>query len=196
MKTITYTAVLFAGGESRRMGTDKAALIIAGEALWRRQLKTLRQLRPDVLWISARTKPAWAPRNVDIVLDASPSRGPLSGLCSALATMKTTHLLALAIDLSQMRPEQLVKLCGLARPGMGVIPKNGEFYEPLCAIYPASAAPIASEALERGQLSLQSLVSSLIEQNAMQIFSVKKEDQRLYKNLNTPADLAGSQEQT
>lgn len=189
MKGISLTAVLFVGGESRRMGADKATLMIGGEPLWSRQLKTLRKLTPDRIAISARTQPVWAPADVDVLLDASPSRGPLSGLSQALASLTTTHLLALAVDLPQMSHEHLIKLWQQARPGIGVIPRNGALYEPLCAIYPASAESIASRAMERNQLSLQSLVGSLIEQNAMQLFSVKEEEQQFYKNLNTTADL-------
>ena len=42
----TLTAVLLAGGESRRMGADKATLICDGEPLWARQLATLKKLSP------------------------------------------------------------------------------------------------------------------------------------------------------
>src|SRR5438552_6491344 len=99
---MTLTAVLFVGGESRRMGVDKATLRIAGEFLWERQLKVLRELKADALWISARTKPAWCPKEIEVVLDDPPSRGPLSGLSAVLNKMQTTHALALAIDLPRM----------------------------------------------------------------------------------------------
>src|SRR5437867_2135004 len=95
----TLTAVLFAGGESRRMGADKAMLEIGGEPLWARQLRRLRELQPERILISARSKPAWCPAEIETVLDEPPSRGPLSGLAAALKIIQTTHLLALAIDL-------------------------------------------------------------------------------------------------
>jgi len=49
----------------------------SGEKLWARQLRMLRELSPDAVWISARTKPAWCPPDVRVVLDKEPSRGPV-----------------------------------------------------------------------------------------------------------------------
>lgn len=98
----TLTAVLLAGGESQRMGRDKATLILDGEPLWSRQLRILRELQPEKMLISARARPAWCPPEIETVLDAPPSRGPLSGLAAALKRIETTHLLALAIDVPQM----------------------------------------------------------------------------------------------
>lgn len=189
LKPISLSAVLFIGGESRRMGTDKATLMVAGKVMWSRQLETLHRIHPEKLLISARAKPAWAPKEIDIILDEAPSRGPLSGLVAALKCMKTTHMLVLAIDLPRMTIDHLLKLIQLATPDLGVIPKCGDFYEPLCAIYPASALLVAERALAEGRLSLQSLVHSLLQQNKMLIFSVSKEEEDLYFNLNSPGDL-------
>jgi molybdopterin-guanine dinucleotide biosynthesis protein A len=38
---MTLTAVLLAGGESRRMGRDKAAIVFRGQLLWQRQIELL-----------------------------------------------------------------------------------------------------------------------------------------------------------
>src|SRR5579864_2470571 len=112
----TLTAVLFVGGLSRRMGIDKATLEFAGEPLWARQLRQLRELKPDTLWISARSRPPWCPPEIEVILDDPPSRGPLSGLDAALRRLQTSHLLALAIDLPRINVELLRKLWCLAQP--------------------------------------------------------------------------------
>jgi molybdopterin-guanine dinucleotide biosynthesis protein A len=160
---MTLTAVLFTGGSSRRMGADKAGLIFDGEPLWSRQLRLLRELRPDALWISARSRPAWCPPEIEVVLDVPPSHGPLSGLSAALSRLQTSHLLVLAVDLPQMTAAHLRKLWSLARPGCGVLPMAGEYFEPLCAIYPASAASAAKDALTSDDLSLHSLAQNLVQ---------------------------------
>jgi|ERR1035437_1312529 molybdopterin-guanine dinucleotide biosynthesis protein A len=187
--SMTLTAVLFAGGESRRMGADKAALMIADIPLWLRQLETLRKLRPDKLLISARFRPAWTSADIEVVLDEPPSQGPLSGLTAALRHSRTTHLLALAIDLPEMTTGHLMELWQLARPEVGVIPQSDRFYEPLAAIYPATAISMAERALATGRLSLQSLVENLLERKNASIYPVREEDQCLYRNVNSQEDL-------
>ena len=77
---MNISAVLLAGGESRRMGKDKATLLFRGEPLWRIQLDLLRKLAPVEILISGRNDPAWRPADVYFVADAPPSRGPLSGI--------------------------------------------------------------------------------------------------------------------
>ena len=183
------TAVLFTGGSSRRMGADKAGLIFAGEPLWSKQLRLLRELRPDALWISARSRPAWCPPEIEVVLDAPPSRGPLSGLSAALSRLQTSHLLVLAVDLPQMTSAHLRQLWSLAKPRCGVLPMAGDFFEPLCAIYPAAAASAAKDALTSDDLSLHSLAQTLVRQKHAQIYPLSESERLVYHNVNTPDDL-------
>ncbi len=187
---MTLTCVLFAGGESRRMGADKALLEINEESLWARQLKILRVLEPAALWISARTKPAWCPWEVETVLDEPPSRGPLSGLCTALKQLRTTHLLALAVDLPRMEAGHLKNLWGRAQLGSGVLPVKGDDCEPLCAIYPGGERVIrsAERALAGEDFSLQSFAGTLRQAGCMETFSLSEADRNFYLNANTPDD--------
>ena len=78
------SAVLLAGGESRRMGTDKATILFRGKPLWQIQLETLRNLRPAEIFLSVRMDPLWRPRDVQFIADVPPSRGPLSGIAASL----------------------------------------------------------------------------------------------------------------
>src|SRR5262245_1278006 len=178
---MTLTTALFAGGESRRMGMDKATLLWQGKPLWTRQLDCLRELKPAALWVSARTRPAWCPTEIEVVLDEPPARGPLSGISAVLGRLQTTHFLALAIDLPRMTSEHLRKLERLARPGCGVIPAIGKNFEPLCAIYPAEAAALAREALAGKDVSLQRLAGILIQQKRMQPYGVTEAEIPLYR---------------
>ncbi|MDE3069045.1 MAG: molybdenum cofactor guanylyltransferase [Verrucomicrobiota bacterium] len=182
----TLTAVLFAGGESRRMGSDKATLLVNGEPLWARQLLILRALRPAKVLISARTRPVWCPPEVELVLDKLPSRGPLSGVAAALKTIQTTHLLALAIDLPQMTSLNLRHLWSLARMGIGVVPQNRRFFEPLCAIYPVEAINTAEQALATKDVSMHGFVRVLATRKQIDYYAINRSERAAYKNANTP----------
>lgn len=181
----TLTTMLCVGGESRRMGIDKATLVLNGEPVWTRQLQILQALHPEKILISARSKPSWCPDDIEMVLDEPPSCGPLSGLTAGLNIIQTTHLLALAIDLPQMTAAHLKKLWSLAQPGMGVVPENGRFFEPLCAIYPVEGLSAAEELLVGEDFSLQKLVRILAGHRRVLIHHVDPSEASNYQNFNT-----------
>lgn len=185
---MTLTGVLLVGGRSQRMGVDKASLLIRGEPLWARQLRLLRRLNPEALCVSARRRPAWCPEDIELVLDAPPSRGPLSGLAAALQRRQTAHLIALAIDLPRVNLAFLRRLWRLARPGCGVIPFNGKYFEPLCAVYPVEAAPVAAAVLDCDDHSLQPLARRLIAEGRVQSYPLTPAARRLLANANTPEE--------
>ena len=189
---MTLTAVLFAGGYSRRMGKDKATLSINGEPLWARQLRILRALNPAGILVSARLRPEWCPAEIPVVLDEPPSRGPLSGLSAALKKSETTHLLALAVDLPRMTSGHLQKLWKLAGDDWGVVPSIDGKFEPLCAIYLCGKCveTAAGDALCGHDFSLQSFLAGLIGQNHLRVFSVPDSERDDYLNTNSPADFA------
>jgi molybdopterin-guanine dinucleotide biosynthesis protein A len=186
---MNISAVLLAGGESRRMGKDKATLLFRGRPLWQIQLELLRQLEPAEIFTSARSDPIWRPADVEFVADNLPSRGPLSGLAASLAQMRTKHLLALAIDMPFMTQEYLKFLCGQIEPGRGVLPKIDSRVEPLAAIYPCEVDIVLGSALSGVDFSLQTLTNRLVEAGKLLTVSIPDEARKLFLNLNDPADL-------
>jgi molybdopterin-guanine dinucleotide biosynthesis protein A len=186
---MNISAVLLAGGESRRMRKDKATLLFRGRPLWQIQLELLRKLEPAEIFISARTDPIWRPADVKFVGDDLPSRGPLSGLAASLAQMRTKHLLALAIDMPFMTQKYLKFLCSQIEPGRGVLPKIDNRAEPLAAIYPREVDVVLRSALSGADFSLQTLTSRLVEAGKLRTVSVPDETRKLFLNLNDPADL-------
>src|SRR6476661_964598 len=136
---MNISGVLLAGGESRRMGKDKATVLFRGKPLWEVQLGLLRKLNPSEILLSAKTDPSWRPADVQFVADDLPSRGPLSGLAASLTRMRAQHLLSLAIDMPFMTAEYLKFLSNQIEPCRGVIAKIEDRFEPLAAIYPHEA---------------------------------------------------------
>jgi molybdopterin-guanine dinucleotide biosynthesis protein A len=186
---MNISAVLLAGGESRRMGTDKAALLFRGKPLWQIQLDLLSKLDPTEILVSARTDPLWRPSAVQFVADAAPSRGPLSGLTASLSRIRTGHLLALAVDMPFMTERYLRSLCDQIESDRGVLPIIGDRAEPLAAIYPAAGYVDLVAALCGTEFSLQALTKKLVETGKLTTLSVTKKEQKLFWNLNEPADL-------
>ena len=183
------SAVLLAGGESRRMGTDKAMILFRGKPLWQIQLETLRRLRPAEIFLSVRTDPSWRPRDVQFIADVPPSRGPLSGIAASLVNTRTAHLLVLAIDMPFMTENYLRSICDAMEPGRGVIANINNRAEPLAAVYPREAEIDFRTALAGADFSLQNLVRQLVRSGKLREISVTKEERRLFRNLNNMADV-------
>jgi len=186
---MNLSAVLLTGGESRRMGKDKATALFQGKPLWQIQLNLLQKLQPAETLVSARTDPAWRPADVKFVADEPPSRGPLSGVAASLGRIRTKHLLALAIDMPFISENYLRFLCDQIEPGRGVLPIIGDRAEPLAAIYPAEANVDLTIALSGFDFSLQTLARQLIKMAKLKVVFVTEEEEAFFRNLNEPIDL-------
>jgi molybdenum cofactor guanylyltransferase len=186
---MTFSAVLLAGGESRRMGTDKGTFLFRGKPLWRVQIETLQKLKTKEIFVSARIEPPWRCDGVEFVADVPPSRGPLSGLGASMNRMSTSHLLALAIDMPWMSNEYLEFLCSQVAPGCGVLPKVGDRAEPLAAVYPREAAIETAQALAGTDFALQSLTSDLVAIGKLRAIPVRQQEEKFFRNINEIADL-------
>lgn len=179
-----FSAVLLAGGESRRMGTDKATFLFRGKPLWQVQLETLRRLRPAEIFLSARTDPPWRPDDVQFIADIPPSRGPLSGLAASLVKIHTAHLLALAIDMPFMTKNYLHSICDAIKPGLGFVAKIDTRAEPLATVYPREAEIDFRTALAGTDLSLQNVVRHLVASGKLLEIPVTEQERGLFRNVN------------
>ena len=189
---MTFSAVLLAGGESRRMGKDKATIVFDGRPFWQRQLQVLRDLGPEKIFVSARELPSWLlPLDIELLLDEPPFRGPLSGLTRALASIQTSHLAVLAVDMPFMTSKQMQVLCRHAMWRCGVVPVVEGRFEPLAAIYPREAAAHFSAALAGNDFSLQPLVRNLVHADKVRLVTVAEEERDLYRSVNEPTDFQG-----
>jgi molybdopterin-guanine dinucleotide biosynthesis protein A len=187
---MNISAALLAGGESRRMGRDKATVLLRGKPLWQIQLELLKKLEPEEIFVSARSNPIWRPDDVQFVADDAPSRGPMSGLAASLKKMRTQHLLALAIDMPFMTEKYLKFLCDQVEPGCGVIAKIEDRFEPLAAFYPHEALANFQTALSGTDFSMQTLAGRLAEEGKLRVVPVTLQERNLFLNVNELADLA------
>jgi molybdopterin-guanine dinucleotide biosynthesis protein A len=185
---MTLSAVLLAGGESTRMGRDKATLEWRGVPLWTCQLEKLRALTSNI-FVSARFAVPWRPADVKLVIDEPPSRGPLSGVTASLGTIDTDCVLVLAVDMPFITVSQLKKVCDWAKPGVGAVPVVNGRLEPLAAVYPKCCESIFAEALNGPDHSLRQVVGRLIALQLVRQISVSGAARRLYRSVNSPVDL-------
>ncbi|MEX2100880.1 MAG: molybdenum cofactor guanylyltransferase [Acidimicrobiia bacterium] len=177
------TGVVLAGGAGRRMGADKATLVVGGQRLVDRAVATLRPICATVLVASGDGRRLCVPGTWEIA-DAVPGSGPLGGLLAGLDRAPTRLVAVLAVDLPDADPRLLARLAGLHRGEAAVIPRTGARLQPLHAVWDRSAATELRRALGEGERGVQRLLARL------PVRVVEVPGDGYARNLNTPAGLA------
>jgi len=130
------TIVLQAGGESSRMGKDKAFLPFLGIPLIKRLMDRFQKLNAELLIISNNTQP-YLEFGLPIFGDVRPGRGALGGLLTALTVANTPLVGLVAVDMPFASPH-LIKFMADSIQGTnldGIIPSTPNGLEPLHAVY-------------------------------------------------------------
>jgi molybdopterin-guanine dinucleotide biosynthesis protein A len=147
-------AAILAGGASRRMGTDKASLRVAGETLLERTAR-IAILAGLPVRIIGRDRPAdWNGPEVAFARDRNPGSGPLGAILDALdAVAMAGSVVALPCDMPGLTSAAIRWLLAAPRGAHGVIATRAGQPEPLCGIYAASVAIVLADTYQRGERS-------------------------------------------
>lgn len=181
---------VLAGGASRRMGTDKALIFVAGEPLWQRQVHVLRASAAEPVTIVRRPDQPRLCDHVTHVHDLVQDAGPLAGLHAALTSMISPWLAVLAVDLPAIDAVWFNWLWKHCASGCGAVARHAGRFEPLAAIYPQAAIAIAEEHLRRQELSLQRFVAALIGAGRIKVLELPPTQAWRTANGNTHTGLA------
>jgi len=184
-------AVILAGGESTRLGIDKAMIATGGVTLLARTAKLAALLCRDV-YVSGRDPGACLP-GVPWFADATGHAGrigPMGGIMTAL-TVLSRPILVLSCDLPFMRQNILERLMTArdqrrSEAVMTVYRHLGTGYiESLAAIYEPAALEYLSVAVAKRSYKL----SSAIPEGARQHLACGDDDAAVFFNVNRPEDL-------
>jgi molybdenum cofactor guanylyltransferase len=145
---MSFSAVILAGGQSKRMGRDKASLPFDGQPLLARQIEIIRELAPSEIFISGRAGSDYVSFGCPVLTDRFPDAGPLAGIERALAITASPLLLVLAVDMPHITAELLRRLAAGCAGEIGMIPRHQERIEPLAAYYPKTAWPLLVKLLD------------------------------------------------
>ncbi len=188
------TAFILAGGKSARMGRDKAFVEFEGETLLARMLGLGRSVTLDVRIVGDAKKFA---SFASVVEDIFQDRGPLGGIHAALRASHTDLNLTLAVDMPFVSTTFLKYLVSQARSTLGaavIVPRTGERWQPLCAVYRREFADAAETALLAGQNKID-LLFTAIKTRVIEEQELKRDgfSLDLFRNLNTPEELEAGQ---
>lgn len=190
----SFSVAVLAGGQSRRMGRDKARLQLGGAALIERVLAVARALDAPCFLV-IRQAGDFADLGVPSCLDQYPGSGPLGGLCTALKHSSACAVLLLACDLPFLTPDFLRFLAAQGTAHQALIPRSDDGLQPLCALYARSCLPAIERALDRNELRMTSFHAEVsvrvLEPQEWQPFDPHG---LLFSNLNTPEEYQRAQE--
>lgn len=183
-----WTGVVLAGGQSSRMGRDKALIEIEGLTLLDRAIELLRPHCREVLVIGDPEK--YVPAHASVIPDDEPGKGPLGGLVTAMKRARYVRLLVLACDLPNLSDRLLVRLKHELDTGFdAAIPRHGDLLEPLAGAYHRHAIEAFEGCLAGGVLKMSAALDRV---KTGYVELVPGEDgwpEDLFRNINTPADL-------
>jgi len=184
-------AAILAGGRSRRMGTDKALLLLDGTPLIEHVIARLRPLIPEIL-IVGDPAGAYGCFGVPVISDPSPDQGPLAGIRTALMNTDAPLVFCCACDMPFLETALVGHLLALAERGAAaVVPWVRGEPEPLCAVYAREALPVIEDVLASGRRSIRDILDKMpmryIEEDDLRHYDPEL---RSFVNVNTPDDLA------
>jgi len=154
MSAAQLYGLVLAGGHSKRMQRDKAALEYAGKPQLARAMELIAPL-VERAFVSVRPDQQQdAQRAVyDTVVDLTPDLGPLAGIQAALRAQPARAWLVLACDLPFLSAQTLRHLLAhraAARQATAYRSRFDGLPEPLCAIYEPSARAALERWIEQG----------------------------------------------
>jgi molybdenum cofactor guanylyltransferase len=191
------TVAIQAGGESRRMGQDKALLSFLGQPLIQRALTRITPIADEV--IVTTNRPAdYIFLGLPLFSDIHSGRGPLGGLFTALSSASQPLVACVACDMPFVSPGLLAFQARLleAEAVDVVVPFPKEGYEPLHAVYRReSCLPAVEWALANEQWKLISWFSK-VKVRALTTEECRQYDPTglAFTNINTPQELAEAED--
>ena len=184
-------ALLLTGGESRRMGRDKATLVVGGAGLAARTAALLVQVAAPVLEVG--------PQHTSLpsVQESPPGGGPLCALAAGWAGLveldcpDSAAVLVVATDLPRLTAGLLAWLACHPGPGCVVPLDTHGRAQPLCARYPIAILGLAAGLVGAGKRSIQALLAEAqVTWVTPLMWQPAAGDPDALCDIDTPADLA------
>jgi molybdenum cofactor guanylyltransferase len=147
------TGIILAGGQSRRMGRDKAFLPFGRGVLIERVIEVIQQVTPNVILIT-NSPDQYQRFGLPMFADVIPDAGSLGGIYTGLISTKMPYGLCLACDMPFVTPDFLHLLCDTAAQADVVIPRNAEDFQPLCAVYAQACLEPIRQKIAAGRLKI------------------------------------------
>ena len=200
--SLKRSAIVLAGGFSKRFGREKGLIELNGKPLVLRVLEGVNEAVEEAVVVvsSSVQRKKFEPllgQNAHLVVDDQKTQSPLVGALTGFKCAKGKYSLLLPCDTPFLSSQVASLLLDLCVGRNAVVPRwpNG-YIEPLQAAYHTQSALKASEiTLDRGRLDFQSMIDNLGSVRFLSTLVLKQIDPELrtFVNVNTPERLKEAQ---
>jgi molybdenum cofactor guanylyltransferase len=182
---------VLAGGNSRRMGVDKAFLPVFSQSAVEHQCQLLQELCPEGVFIVGRNKELFASQPWSHLEDQGGGQGPLDGIATALTHAQDGIALILAVDLFMVTKDDFDALyLAISQSEADLVyaystdDTHIEVNQPLCSAWRvSSASDIVNRSLTAGERKVSDVVKDLRTMRVLVPFSH-------LANFNSPEDFS------
>jgi FdhD protein len=185
----TVTGVILAGGQSSRMGSNKALLPYRGGRFIEAIHRQLSALFDDVIIVTNNPE-QYGFLECRTVPDLFPGMGALAGLHAGLAHSRTPYVFAVACDMPYLLDGLIARMAAMA-DGLTdvVIAESGQGVEPLHALYSRRCLDPMARSLAAGKRRIMDFFPEVRVQRlpAEEVVLLDPEG-RSFSNINTPSD--------
>lgn len=192
------SAIILAGGLSKRLGQDKGLIELGGKPLLIHVLDKISDIVDEIVIVVSsesqrRICEDLIKRKARVIVDRGKVQSPLIGALTGFENVRGEYSLLLSCDTPFVSSQIVSLLLDLCVNRSAAIPRwpNG-FIEPLQAAYRAEPAQIATKkALEGGKEDLQSMIALLRGVRYVSTIVLQQIDPKLltFLNMNAPIDL-------
>jgi molybdenum cofactor guanylyltransferase len=190
---LKISCIILAGGKGTRFGRDKIQENIGNRSLLEWVISGVSCFNSEIIVVTAAGKSL--PRldgypKLRVATDIYPDKSALGGIYTGLAVSGAEYNLVVASDIPLLNQNLLRYMVELASGYDVVIPRLGEWVEPLHAVYSRSCLAPIEEQVQRGELTLRSLLDR-VKVRYVEAGEIDRFDPRhlSFFNINTPADL-------
>ncbi len=187
-----FSIAINAGGQSARMGTNKAFVEVNGQPMIERIIERVASLGQTETFLVTNTPADYEHLGLRMVGDVVPDSGSLGGIYAALYHSTTDYVLVLACDMPFINREILAEMLKFVDgENEVVVPRVDDFPQGLHALYHRNClAPIQTR-IEAKRLKVigfyQDVQVHYLDENDYQQLDP---DGLAFMNVNTPAELA------
>jgi molybdopterin-guanine dinucleotide biosynthesis protein A len=189
------SGVVLAGGQSKRLGREKALALLGGTALINHVVRTMNGLVDEILISVAKGRTAdygeAIADDVRIVEDSRAHVGPLEGLISTFGAAKGGYVLVAPCDTPLLKAEVCKVVLDEAFERDGAVPVINGYYEPLHGAYRREVGLMAFGSTLRNGKRRVSDAYSLMTLAEVDEATLRRIDPALesFWNMNTEKDL-------